>query len=273
VQDDTERQQIQAKFGDLDYRSCIGSLIYLAAGTRYDILYAVTKLAKYCTNPGLKHFESLYHLLGYLNRTTNFALRYYSDYAQSPIYKLYHSDIIANDPTKGDVPMTVTFTDASFQDQLDDGRSSASFCIFFHGGLVDYGCSVPVPVAMSTGEAEYLSAASGAMAAQHMRMLENDFSNLGKNTYSVHNDEAMPPATLLLDNTAAKSMAECERSSKLTRHIVRRYHYVRQGQMRGDHVVQWISGDHQCADIGTKAQKRDDYDRCVATMYVNVALD
>lgn len=267
------KQEVEKRFGKLDYRSCIGSLIYLAAGTRYDILYAVTKLAKYCTNPGVRHFECLYHLLGYLNRTKNFGIRYYDDYEKAPVCKLYKSDVLNIDHTKGDVPTTITFTDASFQDQVDDGRSSGSFCIFCRGGLVDYGCFVPCPVAMSTGEAEYMSAATGAMGAQHMRMLENDLENLGASEYSVLSDDMQPPAVILIDNTAAKAMAECERSSKMTRHIVRRYHYVRQGNARGDHVIKWISGENQCADIGTKAQKKDDYERCIKKMFVPVDLD
>ncbi|MGH7954684.1 MAG: hypothetical protein ACREOZ_01860 [Gloeomargaritales cyanobacterium] len=38
----------------------------------------------------------------------------------------------------------------------------------------------------STGESEYMA---GAMAAEHMRMLENDFENLGDEDYSILNDE------------------------------------------------------------------------------------
>ncbi|MGH3054017.1 MAG: Ty1/Copia family ribonuclease HI, partial [Gaiellaceae bacterium] len=269
---DTDRTHIIKKYGDLDYRSCIGSLIYLAAGTRYDILYAVTKLAKYCNNPGLLHFNCLYHLLGYLNRTHNLGIRFYHDHTKSPVSVLYSTDVLKTCDINN-IPSTLTFTDASFQDQVNSGRSSGSFCIFNQGGLVDYGCFVPIPIAMSTGEAEYMAAASGAMAAQHMRMLAQDYNNLGKSTYSVLNDEIMPPAIILIDNTAAKAMAECERSSKMTRHVVRRYHYVRQGQSRNDHTIQWINGENQCADIGTKAQKPEDCANCLIKMFVPVELN
>ncbi|MGH7954813.1 MAG: reverse transcriptase domain-containing protein [Gloeomargaritales cyanobacterium] len=271
--DEDDRNEVRKKFGGLDYRSCIGSLIYLAAGTRYDILYAVTKLAKYGINPGIKHFECLFHLLGYLNRTKHFGIRYFHNYEDSPVCKLYRSDIISDKEGDECVPRTVTFTDSSFQDQIDDGRSSGSFCSFCQGGLIDYGCFVPEPIAMSTGEAEYMAAATGAMAAQHLRMLENDFENLGNIGYSVLNDEKMPPAMILIDNMAAKAMSECERSTKMTRHMVRRYHYVRQGSARGDHRLTWINGKNQCADIGTKAQKLVDYDACVDKIFVKVQLD
>ena len=41
-------------------------------------------------------------------------------------------------------------------------------------GAVDYGSHLPVPVAMSSGEAEYISAAVACMKASHIRMLEYD---------------------------------------------------------------------------------------------------
>ncbi|MGH7973905.1 MAG: hypothetical protein ACREBR_00165 [bacterium] len=139
--------------------------------------------------------------------------------------------------------------------------------------MTDKGCFVPEPVAMSTGEEEYMAAATGAMAAQHLKMLDNDFKNLGTPEYNVLNDDKMPPAMILIDNTAAKSMSECERSTKMTRHVVRRYHYVRQGSLRGDHRLAWINNKNQCADIGTKAQKLVDYDQCVEKIFVQVPLD
>jgi hypothetical protein len=85
-------KEIEGRFGGLDYRSCIGSLIYLAAGTQYDILYAMTKLAKFAKNPGMHRYECLYHLLGYLNRTRHYGIRYYHDIRKSPVTQIYLED-------------------------------------------------------------------------------------------------------------------------------------------------------------------------------------
>ena len=46
-------------------------------------------------------------------------------------------------------------------------------------GAVDYGSHLPVPVAMSSDEAEYISAAVACMKASHIRMLEYDFKFIG----------------------------------------------------------------------------------------------
>jgi hypothetical protein len=50
---------------NVDYASCIGSLIYLSM-TRCDTVFAINKLAKYSKYPGRNHFEALFHLLRYL---------------------------------------------------------------------------------------------------------------------------------------------------------------------------------------------------------------
>jgi len=54
-----EKALVQKQFGSTDYRAAIGSLIYLMTGTRYDICFATTKLAKFCNDPGKTHFEAL----------------------------------------------------------------------------------------------------------------------------------------------------------------------------------------------------------------------
>ena len=70
----TEKKGIE-KFDELDYRACIGSLIYLATGTRYDIMFAVTKLAKFVRDPGVKHYAALVWLLQYIKANINQTLK------------------------------------------------------------------------------------------------------------------------------------------------------------------------------------------------------
>lgn len=53
------------------YLSIIGSLSYLAVGTRADIAYAVNYLARFSACPQKDHWTALKHLLRYLNATKN----------------------------------------------------------------------------------------------------------------------------------------------------------------------------------------------------------
>jgi hypothetical protein len=72
---------------NIDFASCVGSLIYLAL-TRTDIIYAVNNLAKITRNPGKKHFEALIHLLRYLRDNPNVGVTFYIDERRSPSINL-----------------------------------------------------------------------------------------------------------------------------------------------------------------------------------------
>ncbi len=79
AESDEDKRETEKKYNGLDYRSCVRSLIYLETGTRYDIMFAVTKLAKFVSNPGIKHYEMLIWLLGYLKKFPNLGIRYYAN--------------------------------------------------------------------------------------------------------------------------------------------------------------------------------------------------
>jgi hypothetical protein len=60
-------------------RELIGSLLWVANGTRPDVSFAVGSLAKYTSNPGRVHWEALLRILGYLYQTLNHCIRYKRD--------------------------------------------------------------------------------------------------------------------------------------------------------------------------------------------------
>ncbi|GBN31024.1 Retrovirus-related Pol polyprotein from transposon TNT 1-94 [Araneus ventricosus] len=51
------------------YRNFIGSLAFIALRTRPDIMYAINVLSQFQSNPGIKHWNCLLRLLGYLKYT------------------------------------------------------------------------------------------------------------------------------------------------------------------------------------------------------------
>lgn len=62
--DEDGSKQLAVEY-NIDYASCVGSLIYLGM-TKVDIMYAVNKLAKFTHKPGRVHFKAMIHLLQYL---------------------------------------------------------------------------------------------------------------------------------------------------------------------------------------------------------------
>ena len=64
-------KETKTRFGNLNYRSIIGALLYVLYCTRLDICFAVNKLAKYGNNPGVVHFRVLLHLVDFLKNSPN----------------------------------------------------------------------------------------------------------------------------------------------------------------------------------------------------------
>ena len=58
------------------YLSAIGTLMYLANYTHPDIAFSINLLARYSSTPTQKHWNSIKHILCYLQGTTNVGLFY-----------------------------------------------------------------------------------------------------------------------------------------------------------------------------------------------------
>ncbi|KAG5890228.1 hypothetical protein JTB14_028769 [Gonioctena quinquepunctata] len=96
------------------YQSKIGSLLYLAMGTRLDIAHTVNVLSQYCVDPSTIHNSSVHHLFRYLKGSMHYKLIYKP--VGSPSLKLY--------------------SDASFANSLDDRQSYTGFVAFYGGSVV-----------------------------------------------------------------------------------------------------------------------------------------
>ena len=60
----------------IEYASVIGSLMYAMHCTRPDISFAVCKLSRYTSNPGVDHWKAIFRVLGYLKRALSLGLTY-----------------------------------------------------------------------------------------------------------------------------------------------------------------------------------------------------
>ena len=142
-----QAKEVKLRFGNLHYRAVIGALLYVSCCTRPDIAYAVNKLAKFSNSPGIIHYRAMLHLIGYIKNTSCKYLKFYSNLKESPVYK-----ILAENKIKIDDDTVVTFTDSSWNDCIDTGRSTGGNCSIMQGGPVDHSSHLPIPVAMSSGD-------------------------------------------------------------------------------------------------------------------------
>jgi Reverse transcriptase (RNA-dependent DNA polymerase) len=220
-----------------EYASLVGCMLWIL-NTYARLQFPIRKLAKFMRLPGKKHFLAIYHLLQHVRCHHLMGLTYYSDISTAPVSRLLFEYGI-----ESDMPCTV-FCDSSWQDDQDTGRSTGGYHIFCQGGIIESATTLPDPVAMSSAEAEYNNSCVAGMAATATMMLINEIRGL---------DPDSPIRTpILIDNKAAISMGESFRDTKRTRHILRRYHYVRWMVEKERAVLIWIPGDIQLADPATK---------------------
>ena len=113
----------------------------------------------------------------------------------------------------------MAFSDSSWQDFPDTGRSTGAYNIFYQGGPIDHGTHVTGPVPQFSSEIEYNAACTAGTDLAHLRMLVHEFLN---------EDPDMIPkeATLIvLDSKCAMCMANNGKDTKHTRHIARRMYF------------------------------------------------
>lgn len=198
--------------------------------------------------PGLVDYEALYWLIGYIKARPDLAVKFYPNPDKNPIVDICRMNNIPYSDL-------AVITDGSWQDCPDTGRSTIGYQIFYNGALIEANTTVPTPIAQSSSEAEYLGACCGAMAAAHIRMILYDLLHLGTKHWHQHEQKlAKTPILLMTDNTATVQMAKNGKLTRKTRHIERRFHFVREGQQNGLHTLHWIPASSMLADIMTKSQ-------------------
>ncbi len=82
------------------------------------------------------------------------------------------------------------------------------------------------------------------MATSHLRMLLCEMEGI--------TESEMEATNVYFDSKSAIAMDSSYRDTKHTRHIMRRYHYVREGIASNRFAVKWIKTEVQLAEIGTK---------------------
>jgi hypothetical protein len=103
---------------------------------------------------------------------------------------------------------------------------------------------MPSLISASSCEAEYSNGALAAMAGAYCRKIYNE----------IHGKAADTPLTipLGLDSQSAIDTANSLKETQRTRHIARRFHYVRYAIMKGEIIVFKIDGTSNPANSLTK---------------------
>jgi len=221
------------RMNKIPYASAIGSIMYAMLCTRPDVSYALSATSRYQSDPGDAHWVAVKNILKYLRRTKDSFLIY-----------------------GGQEELAVIgYTDASFQTDKDDFRSQSGYVFCLNGGAVSWKSSKQDTVADSTTEAEYIAASS---VAKEVVWIKKFISELGIVPSIVD------PIGLYCDNNGAIAQAKEPRSHQRSKHILRRYHLIREIIDRGDVKICRVPTLDNIADPLTKPlaqQKHDGHTR------------
>ena len=199
------------------YRGMIGSLLYLTA-SRPDIMYSVCLCARYQSNPKESHLNAVKRIFRYLSGTKNLGLWY----------------------PKGTHNELFSYTDADWAVYTIDRKSTSGTCHFLGFALVSWFSKKQNSVALSTAEAEYISAAS---CCAQVLWMKQTLLDLGLSYDHV---------PIMCDNTSAINLSKNPVLHSRTKHIEIRHHFLRDHVQKGDITLEFISTNHQIADILTK---------------------
>ena len=123
----------------------------------------------------------------------------------------------------------------------DDSRSTSGYAFTFGSEVFSWASVKQQSVALSTAEAEYVSASKATAQAIWLKFILKDFGELQV--------EATP---LLCDNTSVIAMTKNSVFHQRTKNIKRRYYFIREALQDNTIKLIYCSTEDQIADIFTK---------------------
>ncbi|KAJ9566176.1 hypothetical protein OSB04_002142 [Centaurea solstitialis] len=208
------------------YASAIGSIMYAMLCTRPDVAYSVSVTSRYQQNPGEPHWVAVKNILKYLRRTKEMFLVFGG--------------------SEDEISVT-GYSDASFQTDRDDFRSQSGYVFTLNGGAISWKSSKQDTIADSTTEAEYIAACDAAKEAVWLRNFLSDLRVVAS---------ISRPIDIFCDNSGAVAQAKEPREHHKSRHVLRKYHLIREIIGRGDVRICKIPTEDNVADPLTKPLAR-----------------
>lgn len=202
-----------------DYMCLVGSLLYAAMVTRPDITYAVQALGRHLQSSNEEHFAAGKRILRYLKGTKELGLR----------YGVSGSNAL------------IGYADADWASDKDTRRSTTAYVFVLGGAAVSWASKLQPTVALSSSEAEYMSACSAVQEAIHLKRL---MKSLGYDQDG--------PTVIFEDNQGAIKISENPTLHKRSKHIDIKFHFVREKVGTGEVKLVYIETEKQLADILTK---------------------
>jgi len=204
----------------------IGNLIYVTVSLP-DVMQAVGQVARFQTTPKESHIIGINKILRYLKGTMEYGLWY----------------------PKGNDLVIQAYTNGNWAGSVDD-RKSTNGAVFYQGGcLVSWLSKKESSISLSIAEAEYIAAAA---CCTQVLWMKQTLQNL-----QVKFDEPIP---IFCDNPSAISISKNLVMHSKTKHILIKYHFVREQVAEKNIKLEYVGTKEQIVDIVSKPLPREAFE-------------
>ena len=206
------------QMSNIPYRSAIGSLMYLSTCTRPDISAAVSELSKFSQNPGAAHWEGVKRVLRYVSGTVGGGLMYKRG-AQIGVWG---------------------YSDSGHAGDRETSRGRSGYIFLSAGAAVSWRSSMMKVVTHSSCESEYVGLSEAGNEAIYLTQLQGELG-IGN-----------PSVLLYGDNESSLKLAENPVFHQRSKHILLRYHSLRDRVASGVIELAKVDTGLNAADMMTK---------------------
>jgi hypothetical protein len=223
------------------YRSVIGMMNYLDAGSRSDIAYATHQCARFSSDPKKEHGDAVRWIGRYLAGTHDKGMTFTPN-VDAGLEVFVDADFAGN-----------WDTDEAWEDR-DTARSRHGYLVRYSGCNILWKSQLQTEIALSSTESEYTGLSYALRAVIPLMRLLEEMKGLGfpisKTTSDIH-------CKVFEDNSGALEMARVHKFRPRTKHINVKLHHFRSYVEKGKISIHAISSEEQLADYLTKPLPED----------------
>jgi hypothetical protein len=216
------------------YREAVGSLMYLMVSTRPDLAAAVQIVSRFATNPAPAHWKAVQRVLQYLQYTKDHGIKFQK---------------------QGNTEIT-GYCDSDWAGCNDTRRSTTGYLFKLGGAAISWCSRRQKSVALSSCEAEYMSACEATKEACWEKNLVEE---LGFQHGSI---------PVMIDNQSAIALIQNPVFHSRTKHIGVRHHFVREKVQDGSVKFTYCPTEAMIADSLTKPVPTEKTEYCRREMGV-----
>jgi transposase InsO family protein len=218
-----QNEDERAAMKKVPYREAVGALLYLSTATRPDLAQAVSQVARFCENPGKQHWEAVLRIFRYLAGTVTRSLTY----RHVPSFSLFG------------------YADADDAGCPDTRKSTSGFFFMYCSAPLSWKSKMQQFTTLSSCESEIVALSMAAREAVWLRGL-----------FAEMYDTELLPTVIFEDNDGARRLANYSRFSERSKHIERKYFFVRERVQAQQVVIRRCDTSKMLADIFTKPLSR-----------------